>query len=498
MADQNLRVNITAFDKTQRAFASVRAGLGKVKASVFNVRNSVVALGATLALKQFAKQIDELAKASGRLGLTVNELQSLQFAAGQTGVSSEELTKGLERFSRSVGETANGVGIAVRSFEALGVSVFDASGQLKPTQAVLDDVADALKQVGDPAERVRIAFDLFGRSGVKLINTLKNGSGELQKLQNNFNSITVELTGEQAKAVEAANDGFDRLGKTFSSFGEQITASVLPALQNFAEFLTVGTLKAIVATIKGVRTLANGYISLVNALSPLQALGLTKPLEKFTFGDDAIANLQKIIDGYEKFDKNLGKVEKSGNAVVSTLSEMRTMGEQSADVIAKSFGETFKAISLGTKSASDAFNDMARNIINRLFDILVVERLVQSIAGGLKDFSIFGAATPSGGVAPPPPRPNFAIGGSVQRGRAVTVGEAGREIFVPHSAGSIVPNKDIMADGGTTVVQNINISTGVSQTVRAEIAQLMPQIANSAKAAVLDAKQRGGSFSKAF
>jgi hypothetical protein len=52
--------------------------------------------------------------------------------------------------------------------------------------------------------------------------------------------------------------------------------------------------------------------------------------------------------------------------------------------------------------------------------------------------------------------------------------------------------------GGATVVQNINISTGVSQTVRAEITQLMPQIAEASKAAVLDARRRGGSFSKAF
>ena len=97
MADQNLRINLTAFDKTQRAFASVRNGLSKVKSSVFNVRNAVVGLGATLALKQFAGQIDELAKSSARLGLTVNELQSLEFAAGQTGVSSQELAKGLEQ-----------------------------------------------------------------------------------------------------------------------------------------------------------------------------------------------------------------------------------------------------------------------------------------------------------------------------------------------------------------------------------------------------------------
>lgn len=492
MADQNLRINLTAFDKTQRAFSSVRAGLGKVKASVFNVRNSVVALGATLALKQFAGQIDELAKASGRLGLTVNELQSLQFAAGQTGVSSDELTKGLERFSRSIGETANGVGVAVRSFEALGISIFGANGQIKPTQEVLDEVADALKEIGDPAERVRIAFDLFGRSGTKLINTLKNGSGELQKLQDNFNNITVQLTGEQAKAVEAANDGFDRLGKTFSSFGQQITAFVLPALQKFAEFLTVGTLKAIVATISGVQRLANAYISLANALSPLQALGLKEPLEKFTFGNDAIESLQAVIDGYENFDTTLKKVEKTGGEVTRTLTEAQKRGQESADVVAQSFGETFKAISIGTKSASDAFKDMAKNIIARLYDILVVERLVQSIGGSLKTMKILG-----GTGAPAPAPTGNAIGGSVQRGKPTIVGERGAELFVPASSGSIVPNNQ-MGGEGVTVNQTINVSTGVSQTVRAEIVQLMPQIVGAAKSGVLDAKKRGGAYGRAF
>ncbi len=492
MADQNLRVNITAFDKTQRAFASVRAGLGKVKSSVFNVRNAVVGLGATLALKQFAGQIDELAKASGRLGLTVNELQSLQFAAGQTGVSSDELTKGLERFSRSIGETANGVGVAVRSFDALGVSVFGANGQMKPTQVVLDEVADALKEIGDPAERVRIAFDLFGRSGVKLINTLKNGSGELQKLQDNFNNITIELTGEQAKAVEAANDGFDRLGKTLSSVGQQITAAVLPALQKFAEVLTVGTLKAIVATIQGVQNLANAYISLANALSPLQALGLKEPLEKLTFGDDAIESLQSVIDGYENFDTTLKKVVKTGGEVTKTLTEAQKRGQRSADVVADSFGETFKAISMGTKSASDAFSDMAKTIIARLYDILVVERLVQSIGGSLKTMKIFG-----GTGAPATPAKPRAIGGSVQRGQPTLVGERGAELFVPASSGSIVPNNK-MGGEGVVVNQTINVSTGVSQTVRAEIVQLMPQIVGAAKSGVLDAKKRGGAYGAAF
>jgi uncharacterized phage protein gp47/JayE len=82
-------------------------------------------------------------------------------------------------------------------------------------------------------------------------------------------------------------------------------------------------------------------------------------------------------------------------------------------------------------------------------------------------------------------------------------GEHGRELFVPSSAGrvlSVAQSKAAVGGGGGSVVvnQTINVSTGVQQTVRTEIRTLMPQIANAAKAAVVDAKRRGGSYGKAF
>ena len=495
MADQNLRVNITAFDKTQRAFASVRAGLGKVKSSVFNVRNAVVGLGATLVLKQFAGQIDDLAKASGRLGLTVNELQSLQFAAGQTGVSSDELNKSLERFSRSIGETAQGIGSAKEEFEQLGISVKNADGSLKPTTTLLNEVSDGLKDVSDPAERVRIAFDLFGRSGAKLINTLKGGSESLTELRDRFNDITIALTEDQAKAVEAANDGFDRLGKTFVSFGQSITATVLPGIQHVAEAFTVLGSLAIANIIDGVGVLRNKFIDLA------QTFGFMAEAEKSAINEGTSARLREIAESYalasgqvSNLADNVKKVGEEAAPAEGALAKLaktaETTGEKSAKTVASSFGDTFKAISLGTKSASDAFSDMAKNIISRLFDILVVEQLVQSISG---------AFTSKGGTgAPATPKKGLAIGGSVQRGVPTIVGERGAELFVPASSGSIVPNKEMGGGGGVSVNQTINISTGVSQTVRAEIAQLMPQIAEASKAAVLDARRRGGSFSKAF
>ena len=69
-------------------------------------------------------------------------------------------------------------------------------------------------------------------------------------------------------------------------------------------------------------------------------------------------------------------------------------------------------------------------------------------------------------------------------------------MFVPNSNGSIVPNNKL--GGGVTVNQTINLSAGVSQTVRAEVMGMLPQIQEASKAAVLDARRRGGSFSAAF
>ena len=59
--------------------------------------------------------------------------------------------------------------------------------------------------------------------------------------------------------------------------------------------------------------------------------------------------------------------------------------------------------------------------------------------------------------------------------------------------------RQVQGDGaGVTVQQIINVTTGVQQTVRNEIQSLMPVIAESAKGAVADARQRGGSYRRAL
>jgi len=133
----------------------------------------------------------------------------------------------------------------------------------------------------------------------------------------------------------------------------------------------------------------------------------------------------------------------------------------------------------GTKSVKDAFKDMARSVVASLLRMHIQQSITNPIAESM-------------GI-----KRGAAIGGPVERNKPYLVGEKGPELMIPNGAGRVMPNNKL--GGSDTVInQNINITTGVSQTVRAEIANLMPQITQATKAAVADARMRGGSFSKAM
>jgi phage-related minor tail protein len=145
----------------------------------------------------------------------------------------------------------------------------------------------------------------------------------------------------------------------------------------------------------------------------------------------------------------------------------------------------------GTATAKDAFRAMAADIISELYRIFVVKQITGFITSGIQ------SAFMPRQYAAPPVRPQ-ATGGPVSAGSPYLVGERGPELMIPSRSGTIIPNNKLGGGGGVVVNQTINVSTGVQQTVRAEIKQLMPQIADSAKAAVVDAKRRGGSYGRAF
>jgi hypothetical protein len=188
----------------------------------------------------------------------------------------------------------------------------------------------------------------------------------------------------------------------------------------------------------------------------IQALGL----DYKKYGDAA---LQGLVGQITKMDE-LNRLAEQQKAIASTIRD--------------SFSSAFMSMVDGTKSVKDAFRDMARNIIMKLYEVLVVQRLVNGIMG------FVGKAFPALAPAIAGAR---AMGGPVTGGQAYMVGERGPELVVPSRNAQVVPNNKLGGGQGVTVIQQNTFGAGVS---RAEIQAMLPKIVESTKAAVFDAQRR--------
>ena len=175
--------------------------------------------------------------------------------------------------------------------------------------------------------------------------------------------------------------------------------------------------------------------------------------------------------------------------------DMRERLDQIGDTMKSAMEDAFMSMIDGTKSAKEAFKDMARSIIAELFRVLVVQQLVGNFeagGGGILGSLFKGLNFEGGGNTPSGPR----TGGLDGRGGMLAMVHP-NETIIDNTRPS--QSKQTGAAQETIIVkQDINVTTGVQQTVRAEILALMPRIAEHSKMAVLDAKQRGGAFGKAL
>ena len=135
--------------------------------------------GATAAIKSLVSYGGEIRDTSENIGVSVEFLQRFRTAASLAGVGTETATKALAVFNQTLGSAIDGEEKAELKFAKLGISLRDSSGQARSTEAVMLDVADAIKNAGSDAQRSAIAFELFGKKGLKMVGALKGGAEEM-------------------------------------------------------------------------------------------------------------------------------------------------------------------------------------------------------------------------------------------------------------------------------------------------------------------------------
>lgn len=539
MANQKLNITIAAIDKTKGAFGSVTRSLGIASKALFSFKTAILGAvgvgGLGLLVRNSLLATDTLGKTATKLGVTTEALGAMRYAAELTGVATQTTDMAMQRFTRRLSEAAAGTGEAKGALRELNIDA-EALVRLPLDQQMLE-VADAFGNVENQADRVRLAFKLFDSEGVSLVNTLAQGKEALQAVFLEADNLGILMSTKAAQGVEKANDAFLRLRTLFGGIVDQTVGALAPALEGLATLIKDYVLeqinslngsveefgrqaanfilRSISTMLRGLANFVNGVQNTINSIERM-----TNYIVEFFGGVPAeLTNFQKLVDEFNRAAMNvdsfafamrdlnvattetndkipeqitmLQRVAKAFREATESTTTLQDSLNSAVKGAMKSTTDSLVNLVTGAQSAKDAFKNMATSIINDLIRMAIQKQITDRIFGFISTAISSASGSPSGS-----PPGGHAIGGSVQAGKATVVGERGAELFVPHSAGSIIPNDRMSGGGGDVVNVNLNLSTGVSQTVRAEVMNMLPMITNATKTAVIDAKRRGGSFAR--
>lgn len=380
-----------------------------------------------------------------------------------------------------------------------------------------DPEADAfrLSQIGPQIAEAQSALLALGGT-TEIISTLQNklGVGAQEALNFAQNLAKINEAGspqELSDAIDSARASFTELVGGAENMNDEQRDLLRQLVMTSIEALNLNTnMNKAAEGISGASDEADGLASSLGSAGD-QAARISRLMERFK-GDSAIvfdprdpryderlARFASIMEDMqssygttspfaeieEDIKSATGAVGGLSSAADTSLSSMDAMFEeleQTTKTLSSSISSTmssaFMSIMNGTKSTGEAVREMLRSIIAKLFEMLVLNRLINTITGAFglpPTLPTFGAKTFDGG------------GYTGSGGRSGGIDGKGGFPAILHPNETVIDHTKGGGAGGVTVIQNNTFGSGVS---RAEIQSMLPKIVETTKAAVVDAQRR--------
>lgn len=230
------QVTVEFVAETQKAIGEVK----KFGTSLKNVESDFVSLekvgsrlaavfsGAVIAgfVKQALAAADATGDAAERIGIAASSLSRLQFAAQQTDVEFSALTSGIQRFQVAVSKASDENRVAQQTLAQFGVRAQDIIAL--PIEQQLASVAAAFQNITNPADRTRLAVELFGRSaGPQLVPLLAQGTQGLEELLAAADRLGITLDDRATKAIDRSTKALERFVQATKSGTANIVGGFL-------------------------------------------------------------------------------------------------------------------------------------------------------------------------------------------------------------------------------------------------------------------------------
>lgn len=227
---------VKAVQSVTREMAAMQTASIKVMGTLQALAGLGVVAGLSSLTKQAIDAGDALDELQQRTGIAVEDLSKLQYAANISGVSTEQLGKGLITLNQELAQAAAGNKESIAKFERLGISIRDADGRVRGALPVFRDIADAIADLPAGAQQTNAAIDIFStKVGKDMVLALNGGTEALDQFGTELEQVGGVMSGEMAKAAGQLNENIDKLKKVGGAAGIVIGNELVPVLNTLLE-----------------------------------------------------------------------------------------------------------------------------------------------------------------------------------------------------------------------------------------------------------------------
>uniref|UniRef100_UPI003FF0A2A6 phage tail tape measure protein n=1 Tax=Candidatus Limivicinus sp. TaxID=3030905 RepID=UPI003FF0A2A6 len=224
--------------------------------------------------KEAADSAKNLVDMSSQTGISTENLQAFQYAEDFIGVSTDTIADSLKDLTTKMSDAANGNEDVIEKFDQLGVSIYDADGNLRNAEDTFWDVVDSLGEMSNQTERDALAMDLINESAQKLNPLIEIGSEGFKKYADEAENVGYILSNDQLKALTDVDEAQNRLLKSQEAVSKQISAQYAPymsdALNETRELIEkVGTALIDSGAVDAFGSILDSAVSLLEPLGDL-------------------------------------------------------------------------------------------------------------------------------------------------------------------------------------------------------------------------------------
>lgn len=232
MATQDIKVVLSATDKTRAAFDSAKRNMAGLSASAGNLTRTLglalpalTGAGFVAMAKGAIDAADSLKDMSERTLVSVKDIASLKLVAEQSGTELESVAKGIQKITLSVGQAQSGNKEMAESLKRLGVTSGDARERLF-------QIADAYAASSDKAKITADIQKVLSKSYAELVPLFSQGGDELRKAAAASESFA-DAMARLAPDADKFNDQMAKFKENAAGAAAQMTSAVLPSLNEY-------------------------------------------------------------------------------------------------------------------------------------------------------------------------------------------------------------------------------------------------------------------------